>query len=227
MNTKKYCLLIGNTRWHWAIQKSKTWVFAHTFPKPTKLQAIQNNLSKWAAVGPIPNEVPLDNKKCIRNADIPLKKLPKWIGVDRALAGWKCFEKAKTQNLHNKGILVADAGTILSMTYITANQEFGGGQLMAGLKLQRSAMYEGTEKLPKIKKGNIPSNSFPKGTEEAMLKGSFQCLLSTLIDAQQEAGIPLWLCGGDSEIFFDHLKRRNIDVYLEPNLVLEAMVTIK
>ena len=60
-----------------------------------------------------------------------------------------------------------------------------------------------------------------------MLRGSFQALLGVLIEAQNAAKMPIWLCGGDSKILFDHLKDRISNLYLCPNLVLEAMVKIE
>ena len=224
---KEFCLLIGNSRWHWAIHQENQWKFLHTYPAPKKLNSILQSLSKWAAVGPIPNEIKLDPSKCVKLQNIPLNNLPKWLGIDRALVGWAAFEKAKSKNLHNKGILIADAGTILSLTCINSKGEFKGGQLVAGMQLQRSLMSEGAKKLNPVKRENIPKIQFPISTEEAMLRGSFQALLGVLIEAQNAAKMPLWLCGGDSEILFDHLKDRISNLYLCPNLVLEAIIKIE
>ena len=38
--------------------------------------------------------------------------------------------------------------------------------------------------------------------------------------------MPLWLCGGDSEILFEHLKDQIVDIYHCPDLILEAMIKI-
>ncbi|AAP99140.1 MULTISPECIES: type III pantothenate kinase [Prochlorococcus] len=226
MKHQKYCLLIGNSRWHWAIQKQEQWSFSHTDPNPKQLKKLKNHLWKWAAVGPIPSSINLETKRCIGIKDVPLLKLTDWIGIDRALGGWAAFKQAKSQNLHSKGILLADAGTVLSLTRITANGEFAGGQLIAGLKLQRSSMAKGAQKLKPVCTDNLPANQFPISTEAAMLKGSFQALLGSIIEAQKDSNLPLWICGGDSEILFNHLINRQIDVYHRPNLVLEGMIDI-
>ncbi len=223
---KKYCLLIGNSRWHWAIQEDKKWSFFHTYPNPKKLKSISKSLSKWAAVGPIPDEIELDHSRCIKINNIPLKKLPKWIGIDRALVAWAAFEKAKFKNLHQKGVLIADAGTIISLTCISSKGEFIGGQLAAGLKLQRSIMSNGAEKLNPIQSDKIPKSKFPKHTEEAMLRGSFHALIGLLIEAKKETQMPMWLCGGDSEILFKHLKDRINDIHFCPDLILEGIAKI-
>ncbi len=226
MILRKCCLLIGNTRWHWAIQERSTWRFLHTDANTKILKDFNCQLWKWAAVGSIPQTIHLEEEKCIKNSDIPLLKLPNWVGIDRALAGWEAFQKAKAKNLHSKGILIADAGTILSMTRITSNGEFAGGQLIAGLQLQLKAMATGTKNLKTIQHVFLPKHNFPICTEEAMLQGSFQALLGAILKAQKKSNMPLWLCGGDSKIFYKHLKKYDLDLHHCPNLGLEAMIKI-
>ena len=227
MKKEKCCLLIGNTRWHWATQTNNQWIFTHEAPNIQTLKELTIPLIKWAAVGPIPKDYALDPSKSIQTTDVPILKTPKWIGVDRALAGWGAFQKAKSKKLHSKGILVADAGTILSLNIISPNGEFAGGQLIAGLQLQRSSMSTRAEKLRSVISKELPNNEFPMSTEQAMLKGSFNALLCTLLAMQRETNIPLWLCGGDSKILFEHLKNRSCDVYHYPNLAIEALTQIK
>ncbi len=226
VNNELFCLLIGNSRWHWAIGKEKQWSFFHTSPEPNKVKTISTSLIKWAAVGPIPNEIQLDPARSIKIQDIPLKKLPNWIGIDRALVGWAAFKKAKSKNLHKKGVLIADAGTILSLTCINSKGEFTGGQLIPGLKLQRSAMSEKAYKLQPIQIEYMPKAKFPISTQEAMLRGSLQALLGALIEAHKETQMPIWLCGGDSEILYEHLKESVSELHHCPDLMLEAMVGI-
>ncbi len=227
VTSKKYCLLIGNSRWHWAIKEKEKWNYLHTAPNAIKLPKDKYELLNWAAVGTIPKDILLDPKKSIQIKDIPLSKVPTWIGIDRALTGWAALEQAKAQRLNSRGVIVADAGTVLSITRITANGEFAGGQLIAGLQLQLNAMANGTENLKQVKKKDIPNEDFPFSTEDAMLKGTFETLLSSLYKIQKKTNIPLWLCGGDSELLYDQLKEFEIDLHLFPDLGLEAMTKIK
>ncbi len=225
MNENQCCLLIGNTRWHWAIKTQKNWKFIHTSPKAQENISLTKRLCKWAAVGPIPNDVNLQSKAQIKLKDIPLQNTPYWLGIDRALAGWGAFQKAKSQGLHSQGILIADAGTVLSITRITSLGEFAGGQLIAGLKLQRLAMAEKTQNLSPPQSISLPNQIFPLATDEAILRGSFQSLVGTLIEAQEITNSPIWLCGGDSEILFKSLEKR-MNIIYSPNIVLETMITI-
>ncbi len=53
-------LLIGNSRWHWAIHQPNGWQFIHTSPEPKEMKALGDCLKAWASVGPIPNSLQLD-----------------------------------------------------------------------------------------------------------------------------------------------------------------------
>ena len=47
-------MLIGNSRWHWAIEKQGQWNFIHTEPDLKHLQEDDTPVITWAAVGPYP-----------------------------------------------------------------------------------------------------------------------------------------------------------------------------
>ena len=219
-------LLIGNSRWHWAIEQADCWHFLHTAPDPQTIESLKIPLISWAAVGHIPKEIVLNPCKRLEIKDIPLKQLPAWLGIDRALGGWGALKKAESAGIHSAGLLVADAGTILSLTRITANGEFAGGQLIPGLNLQLSAMANGTKNLNNPGPASTNSSQFPFTTAEAMQRGVLQSLIGALIEAVKETNMPLWLCGGDAPLLMKELKKRNINAFHHPNLVLEAMVDI-
>ncbi len=226
MRKNKSYLLIGNSRWHWATKKNDTWHFSHTKPNPKQIEALAMSLDAWAAVGPIPNNISLNPTKRLNIKDIPLKNSPSWLGIDRALAGWGAFKKVNASGLNSFDLLVADAGTVLSLTRITASGEFAGGQLIPGLSLQLSAMANGTENLNNPGFESTPTRQFPLKTNEAMQRGSLQALIGVLIEATKATKIPLWLCGGDAPILLKELKKHNAYVIHHPNLVLEGMVDI-
>ena len=225
LNARNY-LLIGNSRWHWALNKNDKYEYLHTKPNSQKIKLLNRNLYKWAAVGPIPSGINLNPKDRITIKDIPLMNLPSWIGIDRALSAWYARVKSLEDKSAQTGVLVADAGTILSLTRISANGSFLGGQLIAGLKLQLLAMTKGAENLEDpglIKK--IPE-MFPSLTDEAMKRGSIQALTGAIIEAQRASKMPLWLCGGDSDILFKELKNYNLKLNYYPDLVMEAMIKL-
>ncbi len=224
-------LLIGNSRWHWAVRKNSQWDFFHTKPDSKHLTRQDISSITWASVGALPNQNTLNAAKQIQLNDIPLKKLPKWLGIDRALAGWEAFRRAKISGKYSSGLLIVDSGTILSLTRISANGEFAGGQLLAGLRLQLSAMYQGAYNLKKLNQEstfNIPTSLFPTKTTEAMKRGSLQALVGAIVEASKQSQMPIWLCGGDAPMILNELQAKYplLDLTFHPNLVLEGMIHV-
>ena len=227
MKQEKRCLLIGNTRWHWALQDGDEWHFFHTSPEPEKLKENKMDLVGWASVAAIPNNYLLNPNKQIKTKDLQIKKAPEWLGVDRALGAWAAFEKSKSTGINSEGIMIVDAGTIFSLTKINAQGEFEGGQLVAGLKLQLTAMATGAHNLSMPNMNILPIKKFPFSTSDAMLAGSINALLGTLIEAYHQSKAPIWICGGDAPVILSFLKKRNIEIYHHPNLVLEGMLKLR
>ena len=219
-------LMIGNTRWHWASKIKNHWKYFHTSPNPIEFKDTDYSQVSWSSVGPIPKNIKLCPSKKIKLNDIPLKNLPANIGIDRALAAWSAFKKQSFLKGKEQDLIVIDAGTILSVTKITKKGEFAGGQLISGLKLQLSSMANGALNLknPIIK--SIPKETFQYKTSNAMIRGSINGLIGLILQINQEAELPIWLCGGDSEIILHELKNKNIDINHSPNLVLEGMIDI-
>tara|TARA_Y100001968_G_scaffold142721_1_gene130418 strand:+ start:2025 stop:2747 length:723 start_codon:yes stop_codon:yes gene_type:complete len=226
----KSYLLIGNSRWHWALNTKNSWDFIDTSLESNNRQYLKIPLSAWAGVGSIPRHINLDPNLQVTLKDIPLLNTPPWLGIDRALAAWGAFQKAKElSKMPENGLLVADAGTIMSINRINANGKFLGGQLIPGLHLQLTAMSNGTEKLAYPSTELLPKDQFPLNTSEAMLQGSLQALIASLKVAQAQAKVPIWLCGGDAPLIIKSLGKSNqsLDFIHQPNLVLEGMIKIK
>ncbi len=220
-------LLIGNSRWHWAIQQSNGWQFIHTSPEPKGMKALGNCLEAWASVGPIPNDLQLDCNKQVKTKDVPLKNLPNWLGVDRAMGAWGALQKENEFGVNSNGVLIADAGTIFSLTRINENGEFAGGQLIPGLQLQLDAMARGAHQLPPISITNMTAEKFPTRTKDAMRRGILEAAIGVIVEAQKNCNLKIWLCGGDSTFIFQELQNRNINATHHPNLVLEGMVHLQ
>ncbi len=228
MGSNKCCLLIGNTRWHWAKNIEESWSFMHTDPKESYLKVVKETILLWAAVGPIQNAL----KDYLHPANelilehIPIKNMPPWLGIDRALGAWGALRKAKVSYTKFKGLLIADAGTVLSITKINSKGEFTGGQLVGGLQLQLSSMANGAQYLNETSLYPINSEPFPFATSDAMRKGSINALIGFLKEAQQLTGYPIWICGGDAPVLLKAIEGKGIEIIHHPNLVLEGMVNI-
>ena len=226
MLVEKNYLMIGNTRWHWASKIQEDWKYFHTTPNPIEFKDKNYSELSWASVGPIPENIKLCHSKKINLDDVPLINLPSNLGIDRALASWSAYKKQSSSKRKEEDLIVIDAGTIMSVTKITKKGEFGGGQLISGLRLQLSSMANGSLNLdnPIIKK--IPIETFQYETKNAMIRGAINGLLGIILQTFEETKLPIWICGGDAPIILNELKNTNIDIKHYPNLVLEGMIDI-
>ena len=220
-------LLIGNSRWHWAERQDHTVRVDHGSPDPGR---IGTKPPVWAAVGSVPEQLMAHQGLRVRLEDVPFPKAPPWLGVDRALGAWMAWRCSQEQQLDcSKGLLLVDAGTVLSFTRVTADGCFGGGQLIPGYRLQLQAMAKGTLGLPSIP--GEPDNDalqevFPQQTVAAMQRGVLQAMLASIAAAQQHAQGLLWICGGDAALLKSHWSCATELLQLEGDLQLEALLSL-
>ena len=226
MFLEKSYLMIGNTRWHWATKSQEDRKYFHTTPNPIEFKDKNYSELSWASVGPIPENLKLCPSKKINLDDVPLSNLPSNLGIDRALASWSAYKKQSSFTSKEQGLIVIDAGTIMSVTKITKKGVFAGGQLISGLRLQLSSMANGALNLqnPVIK--TIPIETFQHETKNAMIRGAINGLLGLILKIFEETELPIWMCGGDAPMLLNELKNTNIDINYCPNLVLEGMIDI-
>lgn len=217
-------LLIGNSRWHWAHRHEDRWCFQHDEPDPQRIDTA--NLV-WAAVGEVPAALKCAQDSRLQLDDVPLQGCPPWLGVDRALGAWAAWRRQQSQGGDlDQGLLLADAGTVLSLTLLDGDGRFRGGRLMPGLRLQLQAMASGTALLPALTGQQHGDDPFPMGTAEAMGQGVMQGLVAAVVDAQQRSGARLWLCGGDAPWLEQALIQRGVSVQMNQQLQLQAMVEL-
>jgi len=225
-------LLIGNSRWHWAQRHGQGVRVDHGDPDPDR---IGTNPPIWAAVGPVPEQLRAHQDLRIGVEDVPLLQAPPWLGVDRALGAWMAWRRSQEQQLDcSRGLLLVDAGTVLSLTRVTADGCFGGGQLIPGYRLQLRAMAEGTDGLPSIPEspdGEVahevfPQEVFPQQTVVAMQRGVLQAMLATIAVAQQNSKGLLWICGGDAALLQSHWSGATELLQLEGDLQLQALLDL-
>jgi type III pantothenate kinase len=231
-------LLIGNSRWHWAeavpgLEGDQFLLKVRHLPPP--LAPVTPPVA-WAAVGPPVTAAALPASSRIHLGEVPLAGAPPWLGIDRALAGWRASQ------LSGGPVLVADAGTVLSFTLVDGEGRFSGGRLMAGAALQLRAMAAGTDLLPEPM-GSItatPSASgdsrWPLGTAAAMRTGVCEGLAAAVREAARQARADdgrcrIVLTGGDGEALLPLLREApELDdgvLLHRPDLCLEALVSLR
>lgn len=229
-------LLVGNSRWHWADATEAGLRIRHREAAEARREDTTGPPAAWAAVGRLPADWIPEPSGRVVTADVPLQAMPPWLGVDRALAGWQAWRQ------RGEGVLVADAGTVLSLTRVDCRGRFAGGRLLAGLRLQLRAMAEGTAALPgPVLPGELAERlaqgHWPADTRAAMAVGVAQGLAAALAVALRQAraelpGCRLVLTGGDAPSLFP-LVQELLDkgevaaVALEPDLALRGLVALR
>ena len=232
-------LLIGNSRWHWAIPDPRCPGALITWEAPPPPGSLPPDAlpHAWAAVGPVPATAGLRASARLSLAEVPLDGLPPWLGIDRALAGWWAWRRWPGP------LLVADAGTVLSLNRIAPSGRFVGGRLLAGLALQWRAMAAGTTALPDtlvtpglgfeaLSCGG--QQAWPTETREAMLVGVSQGLAAAIVAASAEGGqegLRVVLTGGGGPVLKPligpSLARLDIPLEHEPHLCMAALAALR
>ena len=235
-------LLVGNSRWHWAERPATggtevlhCWHEPGPPPLPAGPGDPWGHLEAWAGVGTLPPERPLPPERRIGLEQVPLQRLPPWLGIDRALTGWRAWSR------QGGAVLVADAGTCLSLTCIDGDGGFRGGRLSAGLALQLRSLGEGTARLPAISApdgldeaaaggvvwGEPP---WPAETAGALAAGCLRACAAAVALGWRErpagVGWRLWLTGGDGALLAPLLRQQGIEAVLAPDLAMEALAAL-
>ncbi len=214
-------LLVGNSRLHWANYSQNKSKFFHTKKEHKVPENIDVNQLIWASVGKLPNFL-LKEENEIKTKDIQLSNLPDYFGIDRALG---CVAALNTiENPLKKDLLVADFGTILSITKLNSNGSILGGQLIPGFLTQLKSMEEKTKNLKVPKKYEIPTKDFLFNTEEAILKGVINSLTGVIKSSFNPLNDILITCGGDSQFLTKELETNKTNIINAPNLVMEGMI---
>ena len=215
-------LLVGNSRLHWAINLQNKYCFSHTHRNNKIPQNINLNNLIWASVGKLP-DLFLKQENEIKTKDIRLKNLPVYFGVDRALG---CLEALKIiKNPSQKNLLIADCGTTLSLTKLTANGSIIGGQITPGFLTQLKSLEKKTKNLKTPKKYEIPVEDFLIKTEDSMLKGVYNSLIGVINLSFDQTKDILIICGGDAELIGSGLKQNDKEIIIAPNLVMQGMIS--
>tara|TARA_B100000886_G_scaffold165084_1_gene112614 strand:- start:310 stop:1005 length:696 start_codon:yes stop_codon:yes gene_type:complete len=214
-------LLVGNSRLHWANYSQNQSKFFHTQKEEKIPEHIDINQLIWASVGKLPNFL-LKEENEIKTKDIQLSNLPDYFGIDRALG---CLAALNIiENPLKKDLIIADFGTILSLTKLNSNGTILGGQLIPGFLTQLKSMEQNTKNLKVPKKYDIPTKDFLINTEEAILKGVINSLTGVIKTSYNPLKDILITCGGDSQFITKSLEKNKQFIINAPNLVMEGMI---
>jgi type III pantothenate kinase len=224
---------VGSSRWHLAERAGSQIHFRHGRAGGFALRGAP---VAWAAVGKVPPACPLPPERRVRLEQVPLLDAPPWLGIDRALAGWEAWRQAR------RPVLVADAGTVVSLTLVDEEGRFRGGRLLPGVALQLRSMAQATQALPLLEppwseQQFLPADPpWPRLTAAAMLSGVGAGVAAAIEDCLSavEAELPsarLVLTGGDAEllqrILADNPRMAPRLWRLRPWLCLESLMRLR
>jgi type III pantothenate kinase len=173
----------------------------------------------------VPTELERWQPQRLLTSDVPLGNLPPTLGVDRALAAWGAWQQQR------QPVLVADAGTALSLTLVDAAGCFLGGRLMAGGRLQLQALHQGTADLPQLEPVEAAGPLWAAQTSEAMASGVARGLAAAIALAFHDRPQPqwpwqLWLTGGDAPVLMPLLQAQGLQPHHDEGLALAALVAL-
>lgn len=180
-------------------------------------ERIENALIKYLGITPL-----IINHKI--KTGIKLKTdNPSQVGADRIA------NAAAAVKLYSAPVIVVDFGTATSFDIVNGNNEFIGGIITAGMKIQAEALSKKTSKLPQI---NIEKCDYVigKNTIEAMLSGIVRghaAMIDGLIsECEKELGEKptIVATGGYSSVIGNYLKRHFDDINPDLTLIGEKII---
>ena len=177
-------------------------------------EKIENAVSKYIGIKSL-----IVNYKINTGVKIKTDK-PEEVGADRIVNAYAASLKYKLP------VIVVDFGTATSFDIVNEKNEFIGGIISAGMKIQAHALSQFTSKLPKVKI-EAPEKTIATNTVDAMLSGIVRghaAMIDGLIAACEEelgTSVTTVATGGYSSIISKYLKRPFDDV--NENLTLDGL----
>ncbi|MGI5310795.1 type III pantothenate kinase [Rheinheimera sp. WS51] len=142
--------------------------------------------------------------------------IPEKLGVDR----WLGLIAAKNR-FANENLLIIDAGTAVTIDWLTAEGCHKGGWILPGLQLQQKAVLTNTAR---VKPDNEYSANLQPGinTAEGLQSGCLAAVVGAIQLAwQTHPGQKIILTGGDSVILSQFLQL--LPVVIEPLLIFHGL----
>ena len=140
-----------------------------------------------------------------RELDLPMRVLtdaPADTGVDRICNMAAAFEQME------KGCVVVDAGTAITINCCNDVGEFLGGAIAPGVAMQLEALHDKTARLPRVELA-FPQGVFGRTTAEAIRQGVFYGIRGMVRELVENYATELgqWpeliATGGDAALLFD------------------------
>ena len=132
-------------------------------------------------------------------------RTPDTLGSDRVAAAVGAWNEAPGRN-----ILVIDAGTAITVDFISKDGKYNGGNIAPGIKMRLRALHEFTNRLPLVdKEGEIPSIGYDTETaiRSGVINGICHEIDGYINDFKQKfCDVLVFLTGGDEKPLKNRIK---------------------
>jgi type III pantothenate kinase len=151
-------------------------------------------------------------------SDLPMQldvDAPDRVGMDRLLSSWEAWHVVNDPS-SGKAVIAVQAGTAVTVDYVSGDGVYRGGAIMPGLGLSLQLLAAGTEQLPWLASG-ILSHQDPvlpgKNTSQAIASGVHASLAggtSFLVERYRrelnDSDIQVVVTGGDADVLQKHVR---------------------
>jgi len=154
---------------------------------------------------PIPLQIVYDSKE-----SLGMDRIASAVGANHQFPG--------------KNILVIDAGTAITIDFVSSEEKYLGGNIIPGMSTRFKSLHDYTNSLPLVK----PEDEFPllgHSTETAIRAGVINGIIFELegyirILENKYPQLSVLITGGDAEFFAKHLKS---DIFVDINLIFAGL----
>lgn len=150
---------------------------------------------------------------------------PERVGIDRLLGAEAAFRR------HTAPLIVVDAGTTVTVDFVSAEGVFRGGAILPGLEMQTAALAAGTDALPKLDWASHRCREMPEGPGRDTVAAMRLGVLASVAGAVERllriygGAATLVVTGGDAGCLVDALPAE-CDAVEEPHLVAQALLDL-
>jgi type III pantothenate kinase len=154
---------------------------------------------------------------------------PERMGVDRWLAMIAAFTAAKARDL-DKGIIVVDAGSALTIDVVSVNGKHQGGYIVPGLLMAQQALFANTERV--IQYDEVSVNKSGSDNYKKLGNNTIQCVEYGVINQmialvkqvnEEYSDYEVFFTGGDGELLAGYLGAGTVD----KDLVLKGLWQVR
>ncbi len=140
------------------------------------------------------------------------------LGVDRWLAMLGAW------SLRPSAAIVIDAGSAITVDYLSAHGQHEGGLIVPGLNLMRKALYQNTSSV-KVPALGLPAEWEPGVDTMPCVANGLAAMASGFLSAvvQKRSGANVILTGGDADALLPYF---DVSVESRPQLVLEGLMCV-